>query len=294
VLTVSGLRKRYGRTLALDGVDLTVAAGEVFGLLGPNGAGKTTTVECIVGLVEPDEGELRLEGAPIDRAALRGIGIAMQGPSLPDAITPMEAVRLFAGLYSVEPDLHRELATAGLADKRDARYATLSGGQKQRLNLALALLHDPRLVLLDEPTAGLDPLARADLASAVRALAAEGRAVLMTTHDLGEAERVCDRLALLARGRIVATGTPAELLGAGSALTFIEGEASIVLEPGDEGLGGMEIDGRRFRCRTEDPTGTVQRIAAAIQSRGGTLLALRVGQARLEDVILERLARTAE
>src|SRR5690606_18218515 len=169
---------------------------------------------------------------------------------------------------------------------------TLSGEQKQRLNLALALVPDPLLVLLDEPTSGPDPIGRAELLGTVRGLAADGRAVLMTTPDLGAAERACDRLAVLDRGHLVATGTVAELLDGGS-LTVVEGEASIALAPvGDRELCSLEIEGTRFRCRTADPTGVVRRIADLVESQGGALVTLRVGEARLEDVVLDLLGRS--
>lgn len=290
MLTVTALRKSYDGSIALDGISLAAAAGEVLGLLGPNGAGKTTLVESIAGLIRPDSGSILLAGTPIDREGRRRIGVAMQAATLQDAISPREALALFARLYGVKSSIDELLASVGLTDKADAHFATLSGGQKQKLNLALALINDPLLVLLDEPTAGLDPAARQDLLASIRRLADQGRAVLLTTHDLDEAERVCDRVAIVDHGQMVACGAPSELIGGGASLTVIDGTASVELDPDvTDGLERLHVDGRRFRLRTASPAQAVSRIVALIERHNGDLVSLRVGRTRLEDVLLDLL-----
>ena len=214
VLRVAGMARRFGAVTAVADVSLTVAAGEVVSLLGPNGAGKTTTVDCILGLLTPDVGTITIDGlAPRDARAK--FGAVLQATGLPDKITPAEALNAFSHLsFPRKRESNSLLERFGLTEKADAHYDTLSGGQKQRLALALAFIGDPKLLVLDEPTAGLDIQARRSLHDDIRAARAEGRAVLLTTHDLAEARALCDRIAVMARGRIVATGTPDEL-GAG-------------------------------------------------------------------------------
>jgi ABC-2 type transport system ATP-binding protein len=222
-LSVRNLSKAYGRTQATSQVSFGVAAGEVFGLLGPNGAGKTTTVEAILGLVEPDTGEIEVCGIDARRhpaAAKARIGAALQSTGLQDKITPREALALFASLYGRPADVAGLLTRFGLDEKADAAFDSLSGGQRQRVALALAFVNTPDVVILDEPTASLDPQMRRELHSHIRAMRDEGRAVLLTTHDMDEAEQLCDRIGVLSAGRIVAEGVPRDLVARSGAASL--------------------------------------------------------------------------
>jgi ABC-2 type transport system ATP-binding protein len=216
VLRVAGLAKRFGAVIAVDGVSFEVGAGEVLGLLGANGAGKTTTVDCILGLLTPDAGAVTICGlAPRDARAK--FGAVLQATGLPAKITPCEALAAFSQLsFPRKRESNFLLERFGLTAKANTHYDTLSGGQQQRLALALAFIGDPRLLVLDEPTAGLDIQARRSLHDDICAARAEGRAVLLTTHDMAEAQALCDRIAVIAKGRIVATGTPRELAAGGA------------------------------------------------------------------------------
>ena len=217
VVEVRGLRKQYGRTVAVADVSFEVEAGQIFGLLGPNGSGKTTTVECLQGLRRADSGHLRVLGLDPATDALklrRLIGSQLQDSALPDRLKVGEALELFAAISPGGPPWRRLLDEWGLADRRTTAFANLSGGQRQRLFVALALVSDPRLVVLDEMTTGLDPAARRvawDLVSAVRD---RGTTVVLVTHFMDEAQRLCDRMAVLSRGRVLAVGTAAELIAA--------------------------------------------------------------------------------
>jgi ABC-2 type transport system ATP-binding protein len=214
-IAVQGLARRYGAVTAVDGISFDVGAGEIFGLLGPNGAGKTTTLECILGLGRPDAGRIAVCGQDVranPRDASARIGAVLQATGLQDKISPREALDLFRSFYPQPLATDDLIARFGLREKQDATYDTLSGGQKQRLALALAFVGDPQVFVLDEPTAGLDPQMRREVQDHIRAMKEAGRAVLLATHDMDEAERLCDRLAVIAGGRIVATGTPQELI----------------------------------------------------------------------------------
>jgi ABC-2 type transport system ATP-binding protein len=214
-IAVQGLARRYGAVTAVDGISFDVGAGEIFGLLGPNGAGKTTTLECILGLGRPDAGRIAVCGQDVranPRGASARIGAMLQATGLQDKISPREALNLFRSFYPRALAADVLIARFGLREKQDTAYDTLSGGQKQRLALALAFVGDPQVFVLDEPTAGLDPQMRREVQDHIRAMKDAGRAVLLATHDMDEAERLCDRLAVIAGGRIVATGTPQELI----------------------------------------------------------------------------------
>ncbi len=220
-----GLVKRYGEVVAVDGLDLEVRAGECFGLLGPNGAGKTTTIEILEGLNTADAGDVEVLGLrwAADAARLQQrLGIQLQETQLNDKLTTTELLRLFRSFYHQGPTVEDLLASVGLEAKRDAWYSKLSGGQKQRLALACALAGDPDLLFLDEPTTGLDPQSRRQLWDLLATYKARGRTVLITTHYMDEAQVLCDRVAIVDRGRVIALGTPADLIASLGAEHVVE------------------------------------------------------------------------
>ena len=230
VIEVRNLRKTYGQVVAVDDISFEVYEGEIFGMVGPNGAGKTTTIECVEGLRRPSGGTVRtlgLEPARQRRALMERIGVQLQESALPNRMKVWEAVELFASFYARPlPPAEREalLERLDLAEKRNRPFAKLSGGEKQRLFIALALVHDPELVFLDELTTGLDPHARRDMWNMVREIRERGKTVFLTTHYMEEAERLCDRVAIIDEGRIVALDTPENLirsLGAEQQVLFV-------------------------------------------------------------------------
>ena len=298
-IVVRSLRKQFPGVLAVAGVDLNIAAGEVFGLLGPNGAGKTTTLEMIEGLTPKDAGEVAICGLGWDHDApdIRArIGVQLQATSLYNKITPREALDLFGSYYPKRRGTDELLGLVQLKDKADAYHVTLSGGQAQRLALALALVNDPEVVFLDEPTAGLDPQGRRSLWEVVRAMKAEGRTTMLTTHYMDEAEALCDRLAILDHGRILRSGTPAELiasLGIPSVieLTF-EGAAP---EPSAFAarLGlAVEARGDVWEIPTPDPKTLLPRLLTSIESERLEYNQVHVRRATLEDVFLHLTGRS--
>jgi ABC-2 type transport system ATP-binding protein len=288
VLSVIGLRKTYGSVAAVDGVSLAVAAGEVVGLLGPNGAGKTTTLECIEGLRRPDDGDVQIAGDSARRADV--MGVQLQTGALPADMTVGESMHFFCAYHGVAPrnDL---LERFGLADARRRRYGDLSVGNQRRLALALAIAHRPALVLLDEPTAGLDVASRTELHAIVRELAAQGTAVLLATHDMAEAEKIADRVCILLRGRIVAEGTPREITATGSSMTKV----SVATEDGVFASGAVSLAAAALHDATggyavyysSDPATTVAALLAELASRGDRLVDLRVERPSLEERFLE-------
>ncbi|MEU9838431.1 ABC transporter ATP-binding protein [Actinomadura sp. NPDC048032] len=292
-IEVSGLRKRYGDVRAVDGVTFSVEEGEFFGILGPNGAGKTTTLEIIEGLREPDEGDLTVLGMspwPRNSKLLPRIGVQLQASSFFERLTAREQLRTFGSLYGVpakKADSMLELV--GLDDKADTRVEKLSGGQAQRLSIACALVHDPELVFLDEPTAALDPQARRNLWDVLRSINTEGRTIVLTTHYMDEAESLCDRVAIMDAGRVLRLGPPAVLVRGLDAPARIS-VASGVLDVADArllpGADEAEDDGVSLTISTRDPSAVVAAMAAknaldGVQIRGATL----------EDVFLELTGR---
>lgn len=265
-IVVHGLRKQFPKVLAVAGVDLSVAAGEVFGLLGPNGAGKTTTLEMIEGLTPGDAGEISIYGLNWREHAqeIRArIGVQLQATSLYNRITPREALDLFGSYYPRRRPTQELLQLVQLKEKADAYHITLSGGQAQRLALALALVNDPEVVFLDEPTSGLDPQGRRSLWEIVRSMKAEGRTIILTTHYMDEAEALCDRLAILDHGKILRSGTPAELiasLGIPSVVELTFDEAAPDPSAFAARLGGPRRGARR---RVGDSDAATQGAAAA-------------------------------
>ena len=274
---VRGLRKRYGNLEALRGIDFTIEAGEVFGLLGPNGAGKTTTVEILEGYRQWDEGTVSVLGADprhTGRDWREQVGVVLQSSSLYPTLTVRESLAVFAGYYRGPRDPGEVIEIVGLTDKRDARVRTLSGGQKRRLDLGLALVGDPELIFLDEPTTGFDPGARRSAWETVRNLRSLGKTILLTTHYLDEAEQLADRVAVLRDGVIVREGTPAQLTG-GAAV-----ETEIRYRRGDE----IVVE------HTAEPTRRLHELTEAALADGGELEGLEVRRPTLEDVYLELTA----
>ena len=301
-LRVSGLRKSYGAVTAVDGLDLTVATGECFGLLGPNGAGKTTTIEICEGLTEPDSGDVEVLGRTWDRdeGALRErLGIQLQETQLAEKLTVDETVRLFRSFYARGRDVNEVIDVVQLGEKRGARVGKLSGGQKQRLALACAIVGDPELLFLDEPTTGLDPQSRRQLWDLIIEIRASGRSIVLTTHYMDEAERLCDRVAIVDHGRVIALGSPRELiasLGAEHVVEFtVPGAPAGVLTA--ESL--RALDGVRA-VREHDGRWTleVMELARAVPALLGELSrrALALGEfathsATLEDVFVHLTGR---
>ncbi len=297
IVAVRNLRKRYGALEALRGVSFEVAEGSIFGLLGPNGAGKTTTVECLLGLREADEGSVEVCGLDSRRhsaAVKQRLGAALQTTALQDKITPREALALFGSFYAVRHTPAELLSRFALQEKADASFDSLSGGQRQRLALALAFVNRPQVVVLDEPTTGLDPEARHALQADILQMKRDGHTVLLTTHQLDEAERLCDTVAIVDRGEVIACGPPAELIaGQGDAHT-ISLEALHPLSPAEwEALPGTletSVDGRRLRVRSSRPEETVAGALALLARTGNALGQLHVTRGSLEEVFL-RLTR---
>ena len=293
-VVVRGLRKAYAGKPAVQGIDLEVAAGEIFGLLGPNGAGKTTTVECLVGLRAPDAGEIRLCGldARAQPAAIRQhLGVALQSTALPDRMTPREALGLFGQFYARRRPVEDLLGRFGLTEQGDQAFDRLSGGQRQRLALALAFVNEPAVVFLDEPTTGLDPQARRDLHALIRGLRDDGCAVVLTTHLLDEAETLCDRVAIIDRGQVVATGAPRDLAAGSRGRQAVHlrvrgpfAAGSLTALPG---VTGLETRPEGFTFETESPAATLAALAPLLAAPGVELLELQVRRASLEEVFLQ-------
>lgn len=294
VASVTDLRKRYKDVEAVRGLSFELRQGEIFGLLGPNGAGKTTTIEIMEGLRAYDGGAVSVLGLDPWRQSLdlkQRIGAALQDTVLPDKIKVGEALSLYAGFYDRRVDLSNLLARFDLQSKRSAMYETLSGGQKQRLALALTLVNDPDLVFLDEPTAGLDAQVRRDLHEIILQLRADGKTVLLTTHYIEEAERLCDRVAIIAQGELKAIGTPEELRSRASSLSRVEAGFTGLPSTTDltsiDGVQEARPNGGGADLYTRDPARTISSLVRTLDAGGGTLVDIAVVRPTLEDLYLE-------
>jgi ABC-2 type transport system ATP-binding protein len=293
-LIIRDLWKSYDGVEAARGVSFEIGAGEIFGLLGPNGAGKTTTLECVLGLRQADRGEMQVCGIDVKRRPREmkhRIGAVLQTTSLQEKITPREALRLFGSFYRVQADPAALLERFGLQAQSDAAFDTLSGGQRQRLALALAFVNRPELVFLDEPTTGLDAQSRRDLHGDILSMKKEGRAVLLTTHYIEEAEELCDRVAIIHRGRIIAEGTPRELMEASSAAPSIHLETAAAVPPdlfdGMADASEVTAAGTSVRFRTDRVNRALTELTMRLEERGIEIAALHVQKATLEDVFIE-------
>jgi len=279
-IEVRGLRKSYGAFEAVRGIDFELGAGEVFGLLGPNGAGKTTTVEILVGYRRRDAGEVRVLGKDperADRAWRSRIGIVPQTGELFPNLSVIEHLELFAGYYDNPRPPSEVLAVVGLEEKARARTRMLSGGQKRRLDLGVALVGDPELLFLDEPTTGFDPGARRAAWETIRSLRSFGKTILLTTHYIEEAHQLADRVAVLTRGEIVASGTPAELIG--------QAPSTVIR---------YRRNGEQVALETEEPVRVLHELTAEALRDGLELDGLEVHRPTLEDVYLSLTEKPAE
>jgi len=298
IIEVSNLRKVYGSTVAVDDISFDVREGEIFGLLGPNGAGKTTTVECLQALRHPDSGRIRVLGLDprTQGVALRRlVGSQLQESSLPDRIRVWEALDLFASVTPHALDWHTLLDQWGLADKKKANFGNLSGGQRQRLFIALALVNNPRVVFLDEMTTGLDPAARRVAWDLIRAVRDRGTTVVLVTHFMEEAEKLCDRLAVVDRGRVIAMDSPQALITdhAGTVCVVFSTERRDLewLET-VPGVAGIERFGNHVEVEGSGPL--LALVAAALVEHDIVPHDLRVEQPTLEDVFLNLTGHEAE
>ena len=299
-LQVRGLRKAYQDVIAVDGLDLEIHAGECFGLLGPNGAGKTTTLEICEGLNTADAGDVLVLGrrwGEDDRALRELLGISLQETQFSEKLTVDETIRLFRSFYRGGAAPADVIAMVQLQEKAHARVGQLSGGQKQRLALACALVGDPELLFLDEPTTGLDPQSRRQLWELIEGFKSDGRSILLTTHYMDEAERLCDRVAIVDHGRTIALGSPRELIAglrAEHVLEFALAEGTSLDEPALRRLEGVCAAGRRdgtYRLQVEELHRAMPALLQELRNQGAQLAELRTHSATLEDVFVSLTGR---
>ncbi len=298
IIQVENLYKSYGAVEAVRGVSFAVAEGEVFGLLGPNGAGKTSCVEILEGLRTPDRGKVRVCGLDPETSGdglKERIGAVLQSTSLPDKLRVKEAIELFAQFYRKRANTDDLLRRFQLDEKRDAFYSHLSGGQKQRLALAMALVNDPEVVFLDEPTAGLDPQVRREIYDIIEELKSGKKTVLLTTHYIEEAERLCDRVAIVDHGRVIAEGTPRELKQKSAGTTRIEVRLARPLSDGMLGrLDGVsssrEFEGTHV-LHSARPPQTIVALVKQLEAENNELQSLEMFSPSLEDVFIELTGR---
>ena len=300
IVKVQGLRKVYGATVAVEEVSFEVKEGEIFGMVGPNGAGKTTTIECLEGLRKPDAGMLRVLGMDPQRdghTLRERTGMQLQQSNLPDRMKVWEALDLYSSFYPKAADWKELLAQLGLEEKRNTSFSKLSGGQKQRLFIALALLPDPQLVFLDELTTGLDPQARHAIWDLVRDVRSKGKTVLLTTHFMEEAERLCDRVAILDHGKIVALDTPGDLihnLGTEERIVFsVNGPLPQGFEKALSGGTQVEVQGEQVTIHGKNgrKVPLVSEVVSLLSGQGVAFRDLRTEQPSLEDVFLSLTGR---
>ncbi len=298
VISCRDLRKYYPDVKAVDGIDLDVRLGECFGLLGPNGAGKTTTIEILEGLNTPDGGEVHILGMTWDRdeRELRErIGVSLQETQLADKLSVYETLRLFRSFYREGPDPDELLRSLSLDEKRNARVGKLSGGQKQRLAVACALVGEPDILFLDEPTTGLDPQSRLQLWDVVAGYRRRGGTVLLTTHYMEEAERLCDRIAIVDHGKRIALGTPRELIAKLEAPHIIEFESEPALDETTfaaiDGFHGAMKRGDRWQLRVDSLAVAVPQLLSAVDARSARLATLITHAATLEDLFVALTGR---
>jgi len=298
IIQVENLVKSYGNVQAVRGVSFSVEEGEVFGLLGPNGAGKTSTVEILEGLRDLDGGRVSVCGLDPKResqALKHEIGAALQSTSLPDKLRVMEALRLFSSFYKRRRNPEELLKRFGLEEKRNAFYSQLSGGQKQRLALAMALVNDPKVLFFDEPTAGLDPQVRREIYDIIEELKREKKTIVMTTHYIEEAERLCDRVAIVDHGKVVALGTPRELKSRAGSATRIEvrlskPETDAALKRLEGAADARVVDGT-YVIHSNRPPQTIVSLVKYLEIQGNELVSLEIASPSLEDVFIEMTGR---
>ena len=300
-ISVQDLRKNYGAVEAVRGIDLEIPSGEVFGLLGPNGAGKTTTIEILEGLRPRTSGKVSVLGfdpAVETKEIKNRIGVCLQATNLPDKMKVHEALELFDAFYTRHTDRDQILKRLQLWDKKDALYKTLSGGQKQRVALSLALLNDPALLFLDEPTTGLDPQVRHEIHGVIQELKENRRSILITTHYIEEAERLCDRVAIIDAGKIIELGTPREIQQRvlGQSLVEVTTNEAMPLEQLPEAVRSEKHttrdEGRILSVQTDAPAASIVELVKWIDQHGLRLVDIHLKRPTLEDVFIELTGKT--